>query len=752
MNKKIKTKLSALLLLAAFGTTQASFASFDTGLGETLGGAKMLEATGGLKTIASDGTEATLHLISDTHVKWDTLNIGKHERMNFHAVDGNTGITVLNTVQNGMSQIYGRINANSGIKNLIISNPNGILFDGATFTGTGDIMLTTQPMNGVFGTDNCKMNVVKEATNQQVGIVQILGSTFNTGGSINVLAPAIEVSGGKLTGKGGVKFHTVNGQDYLATGNLDPKVAVRMDAVDITGNVQVVSDKGIIRVLNGGKIKGNLNLTSNDSVFLNYTDNGKTLTVNGSINAKNNGTMMYGTKLSTTGSLTMQNGGGFLEVKNVSVGKNMNLKTTAESENAEGYKHFVHVIGNNTVGGNANIEAVDNIHIGNYKIGEKFVDNGCCGTTKVLDYSLSTLLPGKFTVKGALTAHSQNGHIMTTVDVNAKTLDFKADKLNILSSENALITANDYKFTSNGYIGAIADGIRADGSPISATEQIVGLMENYTFIPKDISSHSYMNINGGTISRLDAPTNSEVYIASKENLTLTGANAYNVNLTAPAKRIDITGKNVHANNINVAGETDYLKVDFPSRDYTLNYTNIKDEKVVTVRPNEEITYELTDGENGYNQPTLKPGEKTTYLYGPENPNPPAPVIEPEPIVEPDPEPQPEPIVTPEPEPIVTPEPEPQPEPIVTPEPTIEPEPIVEREPIVNPAPQPTPDVEDNNENARNLMSQWSPEDVTEAQAATPVAYAAEMDDEDNGTPIRKNVDGSVTVVRAFAIK
>ena len=33
----------------------------------------------------------------------------------------------------------------------------------------------------------------------------------------------------------------------------------------------------------------------------------------------------------------------------------------------------------------------------------------------------------------------------------------------------------------------------------------------------------------------------------------------------------------------------------------------------------------------------------------------------------------------------------------------------------------------------------------------PVAFAADLDDEDEAAPIRKNVDGSVTVVRAFPL-
>ena len=45
----------------------------------------------------------------------DTLNVGKGETLNFNAIDGKTGITVLNTVNSGMTEVYGAINSNEGI-------------------------------------------------------------------------------------------------------------------------------------------------------------------------------------------------------------------------------------------------------------------------------------------------------------------------------------------------------------------------------------------------------------------------------------------------------------------------------------------------------------------------------------------------------------------------------------------------------------------------------------------------------------
>ena len=191
------------------------------------------------------------------------------------------------------------------------------------------------------------------------------------------------------------------------------------------------------------------------------------------------------------------------------------------------------------------------------------------------------------------------------------------------------------------------------------------------------------------ITKLETPY--DAYIASNGDLEVTHANANNINLTAyNNSKITIESPDVHAKNVNIGGETGYLKLNFPERDFTTNYTNIRDGKVVTIRPDEVITYELTDGTNGYNQPTLTPGAKTTYLIGPD-PVPPPP-----------------------------------------------------------PGPEPTP-VNPPDNDASKLMAQWVPDDIMQAPVNTPVAFAADLDDDEDGQPVRKNVDGSVTVVRAFAV-
>ena len=120
----------------------------------------------------------------------------------------------------------------------------------------------------------------------------------------------------------------------------------------------------------------------------------------------------------------------------------------------------------------------------------------------------------------------------------------------------------------------------------------------------------------------------------------------------------------------------------------MNYTNIRDQRVVTIRPDEEITYELANAPGAYNDPQGDRAENTTYLIAPDK------------VVPPTPDPDP-----------------------------------------VNP---PTDD------NVKLMPTEYN-DRIAEAPINTPVAFAADLDDDDEDAPIRKNVDGSVTVVRAHAV-
>ena len=671
--KNFGKKLSAVVLTTIFAAMQVS-AAIDTGLGGGIGGAVINSTDSNFAGMTKGTNSATLDFTGNSHVNWNTLNVNSNETLNFNGVGGANNITVLNTVNQGMSKIYGQINANSNIGQLIISNPNGVLFDGARFTTAGDTMITAQgaTMNAA-GIVTYDPSATRAFTpDGQDYVITVKNSDFSVGGDLNFVAPTMNVVKSAFTVNDAVKFTTTNGQDYFITqtnctsGSCTPKYtetqSMRLEAVKVDGDVYIKSDKGIVKTVTGGEYNGNLNIDSNGSVAMNYVDNGEVLNVTGDVNAKANGTMMYARNTKVGGNLNMENGGGFLEVGNVHVGNDMNLTTNVKSENPYGYKHFTHVIGKNKIGGNATVNSENNIHVGNYNFEE------------------DRLLNGKLEVGGDFTAHANNGHVTVTIDVNADKIDLASEKLNVLTNDKAVLTANEYKFKSNGYIGAISDYTYPDGSVLKTEDQVIDIMENYIYIPKEIKSHAYTQIAGGKITKIETPETAQVYIGSQGNVVLTGADAGDINLTAYRKRIDIQGPDVHAKNINVGPETDYLKVEYDGRDYTTNFTSIRDNKVVTINPDEKITYELADG--GYNQPTLKPAEKTTYLIGPE--------------------------------------------------------------------PGPTPPSPPDDDNVR--IKNWVPDDPMQPLVNTPVAFAADLDDEDEEAPVRKNVDGSVTVVRAMSVE
>ena len=673
-------KKSAVALCAVFASMQIAFAGqfdgVDVGLGKDLGGSQINHATDGLIDITGKGSGNVGLIFNDnTHINWEHLNVGDGESLNFSAQNPNSNLTILNTVNSGMTNVYGTINASSGIGQLIISNPNGVLFDGAHFTTAGDVMITTQDMSNLKLEDLNNAKFTQLWQDGKLIPIRINNSIFEVGGNYNIIAAGIDAANSTISADT-VKLVTANGQDYLALKQPVPDTNDRtmsLKAVTINGDLYITNGAGAVEVSEGGTFNGNLNVNSKGDVVLNKDANGKKLTINGDADINGSGAQMYLRNADVIGNLNMKNGGGFLDVGNIHVTKNATLTTTNETSNNVGgkpIKHFVHVIGETQVDGDLTVESENNIHIGGY------------------DYDAKKLADGKLTVGGDLTAHAKDGHIMTTIDTSANKISLTSDNLNVLTDGKATLTANEYQFSANGYIGGM-------GSTANKTvdEVIIDTMEGYKHIPNQtaVENAGTLNIAGGNITALNAPTDAN--ILSKGDVKLTGANAGNVNITAPGKYIEITGENVKADNINVGRETDKLKVDYPSRNYNLNYTNIRDNEKVTIKGGEEITYELTNGENGYNQGTQIKGENT-YLVGPEGPD--------------DPGPGPD-------------------------------------DPTPDPGPDPIPDP---NENIKVLKS-FENQSVNMNQVYTPVAYAADLDEDKVDTGVRKNVDGSVTVVRAF---
>lgn len=675
--KKLIKKLSAMTLCTVFASMQIASAAIDTGLNNAV----INNADGGFVGVDSSTNSATLKFEGNSHVNWNTLNVGANETLNFNAVNGATGLKIINTVNSGMTEVYGAINANDGIAQLIISNPNGMLFDGANFTTAGELMLTTQPLD--VKVLNGSVTYDAKAGEQALkGITIKNNSQFNIGGAFNVYAPVIDIANSVING-GTIKLITQNGVDFLlcpVPADAERKTSVKMEAVSVKGDLFIVSGNEIVEFLNGGTVTGNLAIKSDGNISLNsglqvddkgnvkfvYDPSKPKLIVTGDLTAHNDGRISYLRNAKVDGNVTMSNSGGFLEVSDITVGKNVNLKTTAGSNDT--VKHFIHVVGDNKIDGHLSVESKDNIHFGGYK--QNLVDIDKRGSLKV---------------GGDIAAHSENGSIAVTTDTTAKNIKLTSDKLNIISDGKTKLTADTYEFKANHYIGGL-----------DTQDKVINTMETYTPIAPD--KVTFLNITGGKVNKLHTANGKNgtnqgfAFVKSYGDMDIDNIDVHKAILSSE-KDIKI-GKNAHANLIRVDGETRNLKVEFPSRDYELKYMNIKDNTWTYVKPDEKITYELTDAKGGYNDGVQTAAN--TYLIGPN-----APVI-PNPPTPPTPEPSPN-----------------------------------------------TPN--DDNENVkimRNLEKNPIASAIDAQEIYTPVAFAADLDDEID-TGVRKNVDGSVTVVRAF---
>lgn len=669
--KKLAKKLSAMTVCAVFASIQIASASpIDTGLGNGLGGAVINNATGGLKDVTTGVGNASLNFNGSAHVNWDSLNLNKGETLNFNTVDGASGVTVLNSVNGGMSYIYGQINSDKGISKLIISNPSGMLYDGATFTSAGDVTLTTQPM--ALNGENAY--VLKGQISEGLNTITIKDSNFNVGGEFNITASAINAINSVIKPGAAFKLSTIDGQNFTASAleSQGIKKGVKLQSVSVNGDVYITTADGLVEIVDGGQVDGSLTVKTPGAVYngkavkggdvkINYENAAKNkFKVGNDITIVSNSKKVFVHNTEAGGKLNVGNVGGSLEVVNIKTGSDVNLVTKKETDVNKTPKHFVHVGGNNDIGGDLNIDSVHNIHIGGYDKDFQIIDGQDWGTK----------------VAGSVNAKSSNGSIAILKDVEAgEKINLTSDTLNIISNGKAVMKAKEYNFKAKGYIG----GLESD-------DKVTAAMENYTFIAP--GEKSYVIIEEGKVNQLDAPY---AFVKANKSMEINNINGKMVNLTAGDK-ITI-GENAIAERIQVEGDTKTLEVVNAGRDYLLDYTNIRDGQRIEITGDTEITAEMANGEKGLNiNPNGRPN-KTTYLVAPM--------------------------------------------------------PVVPDEPVVPPTEPTTPD--DDNENVkvlRNLEKDKTSTAIDAGQIFTPVAFAADLDEEID-TGVRKNVDGSVTVVRPF---
>lgn len=214
--KKFTTKtLLALACVAVAGMQTAGAADMlTTHAGDVLSGASIHSHTAGLSSVVPNGKSATLNFTDHTRIDWSKLNVAKDETLNFK----NGNFAVLNNVLGkSITKVAGKITGENG--KIIISNPNGILFQGGKFETAGAAILTTKDLTSyaadqIAGLD---ADAIKNlANNENFNVVALVdGSSIKAGGDINIIANGVEVFNGELLTNDGDILVTADGANYV---------------------------------------------------------------------------------------------------------------------------------------------------------------------------------------------------------------------------------------------------------------------------------------------------------------------------------------------------------------------------------------------------------------------------------------------------------------------------------------------------------------------------------------------------------
>ena len=244
--KKILTKTLSLVLCIAFTGMQMSLAavlSSNCLYGNTdvlKDAARITGHTAGLYNIKwtdeTNKNEAKLYFNQNTRIDWSKLNVKSDQKLHF--VNGKFG--VLNNVTDGISTFAGTITAQQG--KIVISNPNGILFNGGKFESMGGLLLTTQDLtnfNVTAATDFSNLNIGDIATGS--GVIAVIGSSSIAAPEITITAGAVQVANSSLSAGydsndnplTGTVLITADGANYSAVANK----TINMDGTNVKFNV-----------------------------------------------------------------------------------------------------------------------------------------------------------------------------------------------------------------------------------------------------------------------------------------------------------------------------------------------------------------------------------------------------------------------------------------------------------------------------------------------------------------------------------
>lgn len=273
-------KVLALLILAlATADVVLPVAAMEVTHGDVLEkvngkyGATLDSVTGA--RVDTDLTNATItNTATNSILNWNSLNTATRQSLTYIMSDGQTSLNNVTGV--GLSQFAGTLKAEHG--RLIISNPNGIIFENGSYTNVNALTLTTH--KAVI--ENDKLHLIDNGSNASIILEGNTWATsrpvFQIANDLNIVSNNIDVKSTDIIAKDirlvtadGVTFYAVN--NTKASSNFD-SVVNKNNLID-NGNINV--NDSIIAVRN--KETGKISIVSRGDITVKNTELGGKTTI-----------------------------------------------------------------------------------------------------------------------------------------------------------------------------------------------------------------------------------------------------------------------------------------------------------------------------------------------------------------------------------------------------------------------------------------------------------------------------------------
>lgn len=301
---------------------------------------------GGATVNQNTGTNAQIGVTGNGNVvRWDYLNVGAGKRLDFNFTQN--GQVVVNKVTGGVSKFAGTVSTSGESGHLIISNPNGMIFNnGAVIqVDTGSATLTTHDVNW-DGQKNGRITTTNTNNNGRITISNGMAPVFRVNNDLNIIAPNIDVMGADIFAGGKVRMVSADGVNFAAGASARED----FEHTNFSNNGQIIVADANVEATNSAVVGGQLYLYANTVNMNRANVSSADINVNNNSNI-NDLTAKHNIKI---------NANDGLNINNAKAGNNVDINVKNNISNINGL-----TAGNNmTITANGNATA-NNLTAGN---------------------------------------------------------------------------------------------------------------------------------------------------------------------------------------------------------------------------------------------------------------------------------------------------------------------------------------------------------------------------------------------------